>query len=123
MEAIPSGHDRDYSPPAVQGVLSCNKLFEYERSYKAKGLSYAQTSKRRQKDQRPVVEGFLPLKTGAAASAINYQRNQSVQLPLVAKFAVQRKPGRSKREHGSIYHGKDGKNDCPSSMQLPEIPA
>lgn len=59
MEAIPSGHDRYYSHPAVQGVLSCNKLFEYERSYKTKGLSYAQTSKRRQKDQRPVVEGFL----------------------------------------------------------------
>lgn len=32
IEAIPNGHDKDYSHPAVQGVLYCNKLFEYERS-------------------------------------------------------------------------------------------
>ena len=49
MEAIPKGHEKDYSHPAVQGVLYCNKLFEYERSYKEKGLSYAQVYKRRQK--------------------------------------------------------------------------
>lgn len=34
IEAIPTGHDKDYSHPAVQGVLYCNKLFEYEYSYK-----------------------------------------------------------------------------------------
>ena len=27
IEAIPNGHDKDYSHPAVQGVLYCNKLF------------------------------------------------------------------------------------------------
>lgn len=59
MEAIPKGHEKDYSHPAVQGVLYCNKLFEYERSYKEKGLSYAQVYKRRQKDAKPVVEGFM----------------------------------------------------------------
>lgn len=32
IEAIPNGNDKDYSHPAVQGVLYCNKLFEYERS-------------------------------------------------------------------------------------------
>lgn len=37
MEAIPKGHEKDYSHPAVQGVLYCNKLFEYERSYMEKG--------------------------------------------------------------------------------------
>ena len=58
IEAIPNGHDKDYSHPAVQGVLYCNKLFEYERSYKEKELSYMQVYKRRQKDQKPVVEGF-----------------------------------------------------------------
>ena len=36
MEAIPKGHEKDYSHPAVQGVLYCNKLIEYERSYKKK---------------------------------------------------------------------------------------
>lgn len=59
IEAIPTGHDKDYSHPAVQGVLYCNKLFEYERSYKEKELSYMQVYKRRQKDQKPIVEGFI----------------------------------------------------------------
>ncbi|RGO60696.1 IS66 family transposase, partial [Hungatella hathewayi] len=53
IEAIPTGHDKDYSQPAVQGVLYCNKLFEYERSYKEKELSYMQVYKRRQKEQKP----------------------------------------------------------------------
>lgn len=59
LEAIPKGHDKDYSNPAVQGVLYCNKLFEYERSYKEKGLSHKQIKNRRLKDQKPVIEGFL----------------------------------------------------------------
>lgn len=59
LEAIPKGQDKDYSNPAVQGVLYCNKLFEYERSYKEKGLSHKQIKKRRLKDQKPVIEGFL----------------------------------------------------------------
>lgn len=59
LEAIPKGHEKDYSNPAVQGVLYCNKLFEYERTYKEKGLSYKQIQKRRLKDQQPVVAGFL----------------------------------------------------------------
>lgn len=42
LEAIPNGMGKDYSNPAVQGVLYCNKLFEYERTYKGKGLSYKQ---------------------------------------------------------------------------------
>ena len=36
LEAIPKGQEKDYSNPAVQGVLYCNKLFEYERSYQEK---------------------------------------------------------------------------------------
>lgn len=59
LEAVPKGHEKDYSHPAVQGVLYCNKLFEYERIYKEKGLSYKQIGNRRLKDQKPVVEGFL----------------------------------------------------------------
>lgn len=87
LEAIPSGHDKDYSHPAVQGVLYCNKLFEYERSYKAKGLSYAQVGKRRQKDQRPVVEGLLrwleaqhPEKGSRMDRAVTYIRNRKDSL-------------------------------------------
>lgn len=59
LEAIPKGQEKDYSHPAVQGVLYCNKLFEYERTYKEKGLSYKQVEQRRLKDQKPILEGFL----------------------------------------------------------------
>lgn len=83
MEAIPKGRDRDYSHPAVQGVLYCNKLFEYERSYKAKELSYTQVYERRQKDQKPVVEGFMrwldaqhPEKGSRMDRAVTYIRNR-----------------------------------------------
>lgn len=83
LEAIPKGHDKDYSHPAVQGVLYCNKLFEYERSYKAKGLSYTQVYKRRQKDEKPVVEGFMhwldaqhPERGSRMDRAVTYIRNR-----------------------------------------------
>lgn len=59
LEAIPKGKEKDYTDPAVQGFLYCNKLFEYERSYRGKGLSYKQIYSRRLKDQKPVVEAFL----------------------------------------------------------------
>ena len=59
LEAIPKGKEKDYTDPAVQGFLYCNKLFEYERSYREKGLSYKQIYNRRLKDQKPVVEAFL----------------------------------------------------------------
>jgi len=59
LEAIPKGKEKDYSHPAVQGVLYCNKLFEYERIYKEKGLSYRQIEQRRLKDHKPVIEGLL----------------------------------------------------------------
>ena len=59
MEAISKGKEKDFSDPAVQGVLYCNKLFEYERSYKEKGLSHKQIKNRRLKDQKPIIEGLL----------------------------------------------------------------
>lgn len=34
LEAIPKWQEKDYSNPAVQGVLYCTKLFEYECTYK-----------------------------------------------------------------------------------------
>lgn len=59
MEAIPKGNEKDFSDPAVQGVLYCNKLFEYERAYREKGLSHKQIRNRRLKDQKPIIEGLL----------------------------------------------------------------
>lgn len=58
LEAIPKGKEKDYTDPAVQGLLYCNKLFEYERAYRKKGFSYKQIYNRRLKDQKPVVEAF-----------------------------------------------------------------
>lgn len=83
IEAIPNGHAKDYSHPAVQGVLYCNKLFEYERGYKAKGLSNTQIYKSRLKDEKPVVEGFIrwldaqrPEKGSRMDRAMTYIRNR-----------------------------------------------
>lgn len=83
LEAIPKGHEKDYSHPAVQGVMYCNKLFEYERTYKEKGHSYKQIGNRRLKDQKPVVEGFLawinqvaPGDNAKLKKAITYIKNR-----------------------------------------------
>lgn len=83
LEAIPKGHEKDYTHPAVQGVLYCNKLFEYERTYKEKGLSYKQIGNRRLKDQKPIVEGFLawvnqvtPGDSAKLKKAITYIKNR-----------------------------------------------
>ena len=84
LEAIPKGQERDYSNPAVQGVLYCNKLFEYERTYKEKGLSFKQSHNRRLKDQKPFIEGFLawiikqvnPGSNGKLGKAITYIKNR-----------------------------------------------
>jgi transposase len=83
IEAIPKGHEKDFTDPAVQGMLYCNKLFEYERSYREKGFSYEQIYKRRLKDQKPVVEAFLAWvdkqnvsKGSRLERAITYVKNQ-----------------------------------------------
>ena len=83
LEAIPKGKEKDYTDPAVQGFLYCNKLFEYERSYREKGLSYKQIYNRRLRDQKPVVEAFFSwinkqsAPNGSRLSrALTYARNQ-----------------------------------------------
>lgn len=83
MLNFPFGYEKDYSHPAVQGVLYCNKLFEYERIYKEKGLSYKQIQKRRLKDHKPVIEGFLawlnqvnPGSNSKLKKAITYVQNR-----------------------------------------------
>jgi hypothetical protein len=82
LKAIPKGHETDYTHPAVQGLLYCNKLFEYERSYCEKGLSLKQIYNRRLKDEKPVIEAFLSWldqlhpKTGdSIIKAITYSQN------------------------------------------------
>lgn len=83
LEAIAKGKETDYTDPAVQGFLYCNKLFEYERNYRERGLSYKQIQNRRLKDQKPIVEAFSAWidrqkapKGGRLARALTYARNQ-----------------------------------------------
>lgn len=59
LEAIPKGKEDDYTLPAVQGYLYCNKLFDYERKYREKGYNYQQIYKHRLKDEKPILEAFL----------------------------------------------------------------
>ena len=59
VKAIAKGHEKDYMDPGVQGVMYCDKLFEYERSYREKGLSFKQIHNRRLRDEQPVIEAFL----------------------------------------------------------------
>lgn len=58
-EAIPAGHDRDITNPAVQGVMYCNKLFSYENKYAERRYKPETIKKRRLKDEKPVIEAFL----------------------------------------------------------------
>lgn len=58
-EAIPAGHDRDITNPAVQGVMYCNKLFSYENKYAERHYKPETIKNRRLKDEKPVIEAFL----------------------------------------------------------------
>ena len=86
-EAIPKGKEKDFTDPAVQGLLYCNKLFEYERAYREKGLSYKQIYNRRLRDEKPVVEAFMawidkqtPISGSRFARAITYASNQKAYM-------------------------------------------
>lgn len=59
LQAIPKGHERDHTDPAVQGFMYCDKLFAYERRYREQGLSFKQIYNRRLKDEKTVIEAFL----------------------------------------------------------------
>ncbi len=83
LEAIPKDGEKDYTSPAVQGVLYCDKLFAYERTYKEKGLSFKQIKNRRQRDEKPIVEGFLawakqvnPGSNAKLKKALTYLKNR-----------------------------------------------
>lgn len=85
-EAIPANKKDDFNEPAVQGVMYCDKLFEYERRYKAQGLTYEQRRKRRLKDEKPVVEAFLEW---AEAHALKTQGNS--RFARAIKYVINRK--------------------------------
>lgn len=82
-EAIPAGHDRDITNPAVQGVMYCNKLFSYENKYVERHYKPETIKKRRLKDEKPVIKAFLDwadkqVVTGNSkfAKALTYLKNR-----------------------------------------------
>lgn len=83
FEAIPKGHGNDITNPAVQGVMYCNKLFEFERKYAERGYKPETRMKRRLKDEKPVVEAFISWAekqhvsgNGKFAKAVTYLLNR-----------------------------------------------
>lgn len=86
-EAVPKGRGSDITNPAVQGVLYCNKLFEYERRYAERHYKPETRRKRRLKDEKPVIEAFIKWaesqKTSGNnkfAKAVNYVLNRKANL-------------------------------------------
>lgn len=82
-EAIPAGHDRDITNPAVQGVMYCNKLFSYENKYVERHYKPETIKKRRLKDEEPVIKAFLDWAdkqvvtgNGKFAKALTYLKNR-----------------------------------------------
>ncbi len=62
--------------------MYCDKLFEFEKSYREKGLSFKQKYNRRLKDEKPVIEAFLswldnlkPVNNERLRRAISYTQN------------------------------------------------
>lgn len=86
-DAIPKGKTGDMSLPAVQGVMYCDKLFEYERHFKQKGYSPAQIKNGRLKKEKPVIEAFLswlkqqkPVPKSKFDTAVTYALNRQDEM-------------------------------------------
>ena len=95
FEAVPKGHGNDITNPAVQGVMYCNKLFEYERRYVERHYKPETRMKRRLKDEKPVVEAFIKWAdsqvvsgNGKFAKAVNYVRNRKAFLMTYSKMVI-----------------------------------
>ena len=87
LDAVPKGKESDFTLPAVQAVLYCNKLFEFERRYREKGYNYKKRYERRLKDEKPVLEAFLswpdvqkPGNSSKWNTALTYARNRKEDL-------------------------------------------
>ena len=83
IDAVPKGKEYDYSNPAVQGVQFCNKLFQYEDSYKKKGYSYEKRKEMRLQQEKPVLDAFWswfdnlrPVRNTRLAKAVTYVQNR-----------------------------------------------
>lgn len=83
IDAVPKGKEYDYSNPAVQGVQFCNKLFQYEDSYKKKGYSHEKRKEMRLEQEKPVLDAFWswldhqhPVRNTRMEKAVTYIKNR-----------------------------------------------
>jgi len=83
VDAIPKGHEYDYSEPAVQGVQFCDKLFAIERRMKEKQYSYDKIKAVRLKEERPILDAFWswldrqrPILNSGMHKAVRYVQNR-----------------------------------------------
>lgn len=87
IDAVPKGHEYDYSNPAVQGVQFCNRLFDYERICSQRNYTYEQRHDYRNQKARPVLDAFFnwleeqrPRKGSRFEKAVNYAQNRAPYL-------------------------------------------
>lgn len=83
IDAVPKGHEYDYSNPAVQGVQFCNRLFDYERICTQRNYTFEQRHEYRNQKARPVLDAFFnwleeqrPRKGSRFEKAVNYALNR-----------------------------------------------
>ncbi len=87
VDAVPKGKELDYSQPAVQGVLFCDKLFWYERYAREHNFTAEQRYKYRLEKVPPVLEAFWswldnqhPTKGSRMDKAVVYAQNRRPNL-------------------------------------------
>ena len=87
VEAIPKGHEYDYSVPAVQGVAYINKLFTIERDIHTRNATPDEIKEKRLQREKPVLEGLWswaekqnPNRGSRFDKAITYLKNRRNEL-------------------------------------------
>jgi len=83
IDAVPKGHQYDYSNPAVQGVEFCNRLFKFEEDFRKKGYSHDKIKEMRLLKEKPVLEAFWswldglrPVRNSRLEKAVTYVNNR-----------------------------------------------
>lgn len=89
LDAIPKGKQNDYSLPAVQGVIYCDKLFALEKDIKQRYSSPDAIKEARLKKEKPILEAFWAwfdelkaTKNSKLDSAITYIKNRRKYLEV-----------------------------------------
>ena len=89
IDAVPKGHQYDYSHPAVQGVMYVSKLFDLEAEIHQKYKDPEQIREARLQKEKPVLEGFWawldrqnPTRNSRLYKAVTYIQNRRPYLDV-----------------------------------------